>query len=499
MTALQTDRLSATEHFKNSKAEALQPVLKRAGIGAARVIPILIQGETGVGKEVLASAIHEMSGRKGKLIAVNCAAIPADLAEAEFFGHQKGAFTGAITSREGYFRAANGGTIFLDEVGELSLPLQAKLLRVLQEKKVKPVGSDEEHKIDVRIITATNRDLKGMVSEGTFRKDLLYRLNVLTLHMPSLADRSEDIPLLANHFLALHRDEYGFPDLTIDEKAMAKLKAFSWPGNIRELSNVIASSAINAISEERNIILENDIELESSSEAPTLSKVSNDIVRLPASTISTGPFVIAKSILTEAELNMLALESPSARIVFNAACDSMSKIELRAYASIVLRHASQKISAEKLADLDGVSEAVIVRALATARNAVAGKLRDSGYEDLASSPIIRKRAYQTPDQDDTPYAFFNDSVIEKLEPGIIEQINAASLLLNRKNYYEACWFISTPPHVRRKTFDATPELDGANFDGIKKATETFQKLHRVVKGTDVRYREITCSGPALTV
>lgn len=489
MTASQSRTSAAVEHFKNSRAQVLQPILKRATIGAGLSIPILIEGATGTGKEVLANTIHEMSKRPGKMIAVNCAAIPADLAEAEFFGHQKGAFTGAVTVREGYFRAANKGTLFLDEVGELALPMQAKLLRVLQEKKVKPVGSDEEHAIDVRIITATNCDLDAMVEEGKFREDLLFRLNVLSLHMPSLADRPEDIPELTRHFLSLHEKNHGFPSITIDENAVVKLQQFGWPGNIRQLSNVIASSAINAIAEGRYEILSSDIELEKAvkkpvkSIAPKTENGSSDVK------MSSGPYVVNKSIITDAELRMLALESPSARIIFKAACDSMSKVELRAYSSIILRHASEKISPEKLADMEGLSEGIIRDALIKGRIAVSTKLREGGYDDLVDGPVLRKRTYQSPDQDGRLYSYFNETIIQSLSPEDAQKVKAASLLLNRRDYHQVCWFMTTPSHIRRKAFAATPELASTNYGGVKKAVETFQELNARLMKNDERYAD----------
>ena len=196
----------------------------------------LIRGETGTGKELMARLIHLIGPRKaGPFVEVNCAAIPENLFESELFGHEKGAFTGAVSKRRGRFELAEKGTIFLDEVGELPLHLQAKLLRTLQEKKVTPVGSEKDVDVDARVLTATNKALKKMVEEGTFREDLFFRLNVLELIVPPLRERKEDITDLISHFLA----QYAATPKTIDDQAMAQLVKYKFPGNVRELEHLI--------------------------------------------------------------------------------------------------------------------------------------------------------------------------------------------------------------------------------------------------------------------
>ena len=196
----------------------------------------LIRGETGTGKELMARLIHLIGPRKdGPFIEVNCAAIPENLFESELFGHEKGAFTGAVSKRRGRFELANGGTIFLDEVGELPLHLQAKLLRTLQEKKVTPVGSETDICVDARVLTATNKDLKKMVEEGTFREDLFFRLNVLELVVPPLRERREDIAELIRYFL----EKYASSPISFDDQAMAQLVKYQFPGNVRELEHLI--------------------------------------------------------------------------------------------------------------------------------------------------------------------------------------------------------------------------------------------------------------------
>jgi len=200
---------------------------------------VIIYGKSGTGKELVARAIHYNSPRKDKpFIAVNCSAIPESLLESELFGHEKGAFTGAISSRKGLFEEANGGTIFLDEIGDMSLAMQAKLLRVLEEKEIRAVGSDKPKKVDVRVIAATHKNLEKAVKEGTFREDLFYRLNVIPIYLPELRERVEDIPLLVEYFLKKYNEEAG-RNVRISREALACMMKYSWPGNVRELENLI--------------------------------------------------------------------------------------------------------------------------------------------------------------------------------------------------------------------------------------------------------------------
>ena len=208
---------------------------------------VLVLGESGTGKEMVARAIHENSPRRDKpFVAINCGAIPAELLESELFGHEKGAFTGAISARKGRFEMAEGGTLFLDEIGDMSLPMQVKLLRVLQEREFERVGGTQTVKVDVRLISATNRDLEQLIEAGQFREDLYYRLNVFPVHLPPLRDRLQDLPELTTHFIAkfTRRGMTQSPGMTA--AAMAKLSAYSWPGNVRELENIIERAMILA-------------------------------------------------------------------------------------------------------------------------------------------------------------------------------------------------------------------------------------------------------------
>ncbi len=236
--------------FKNKKILEVYKIIHKI---APKDINVLITGESGSGKEVIAKIIHKLSNRaKNPFIAVNCAAVPENLFESEFFGHEKGAFTGAISSRKGKFELANNGTLFLDEVGEIPLHLQGKLLRALQEKVIERVGSEKLIPVNVRIISATNKNLKEMVKQGKFREDLFFRLNVIEINLPPLRERKEDIPVFIEYFLKKFSDE----DIKISPEAMDLLLKYNYPGNIRELENII-SRAVALCSD--NLITPNDL------------------------------------------------------------------------------------------------------------------------------------------------------------------------------------------------------------------------------------------------
>ncbi len=223
-----------------SRSNCMAELLTEAKMVAASDASVLIRGESGSGKELLAQAIHRASPRAAKpFVAVNCSAIPEALLESELFGHVKGSFTGAVANHRGLFVTADGGTLFLDEIGDMPPSLQVKLLRVLQERSVRPVGASQSVPVDVRILSATHRDLDAAMAEGQFREDLYYRLNVVSLHLPTLGERREDIPLLANHFLARLSEKYGKRFNGFAPDAMKALTTTSWPGNVRQLHNVV--------------------------------------------------------------------------------------------------------------------------------------------------------------------------------------------------------------------------------------------------------------------
>ena len=229
------------------RSRAVMDVLKRAELVAASRSTVLITGETGTGKELVARAIHARSGQRDMpMIKVNCAAIPDTLLESELFGHVRGAFTGASFTKKGRFALADGGTIFLDEIGTISMAVQAKLLRVLQDREFEPLGAERTEKVDVRVIAATNRDLRQMVAAEKFQEDLYYRLNVIPIVLPALRERREDIPMLVDHFLRRFARDSGKRIEDVEQSLMAELERYDWPGNVRELENTIERAVVLA-------------------------------------------------------------------------------------------------------------------------------------------------------------------------------------------------------------------------------------------------------------
>jgi Nif-specific regulatory protein len=227
------------------RSRVIQDVIRQAERVAETRSTVLILGETGTGKELLARAIHDRSAQRNMpLIKVNCAAIPDTLLESELFGHVRGAFTGAATNKKGKFALADGGTIFLDEIATMSPSLQAKLLRVLQEREFEPLGAERSQKVEVRVIAATNRDIKRLVEDGRFLEDLYYRLNVIPLILPPLRERREDVPVLVEHFLRKHAQRSGRRVNEIRDDALQRLMAYDWPGNVRELENTIERAVV---------------------------------------------------------------------------------------------------------------------------------------------------------------------------------------------------------------------------------------------------------------
>jgi transcriptional regulator with GAF, ATPase, and Fis domain len=246
----EVDKASMFEEIVGA-SPALTRLLSRVSKVAGSDSTVLITGETGTGKELVARAVHKRSRRASRaFVAVNCAAVPRDLIASELFGHEKGAFTGAVQRRLGRFELADGGTIFLDEVGELSSDTQVALLRVLQEREFERVGGRDPIRVDVRVIAATNRDLSAAVTDGTFRQDLLYRLNVFPLEVPALRERREDIPVLVEYFIGRYARDAGKTFRRVAKRTLDRLRSYSWPGNVRELQNVIERSVIVSETEE---------------------------------------------------------------------------------------------------------------------------------------------------------------------------------------------------------------------------------------------------------
>ena len=235
-TALEERFTFANIIGKSGKMQEIFSIVQRI---ARTTSTVLISGESGTGKELIARAIHYNSGRRGKFVSINCGALPETLLESELFGHERGAFTGAIREKRGLFHEAERGTIFLDEIGETTLAMQIKLLRVLQERSVRKVGANVETPVDVRVLAATNRDLSESIQKGTFREDLFYRINVIPIELPPLRQRRDDIPVLVEHFISKFSDAIGVPHKRISADAMRAIEKYPWPGNVRELENVV--------------------------------------------------------------------------------------------------------------------------------------------------------------------------------------------------------------------------------------------------------------------
>ncbi|ESS72369.1 transcriptional regulatory protein ZraR [Methyloglobulus morosus KoM1] len=280
------------DHFKTiiGQSPALDALIRSAKIAAATDVTILLNGETGTGKEVLANAIQQASPRANKpFITLNCAALPESLIESELFGHRKGSFTGATGNTGGLFRAADGGTLFLDEINSLPISIQAKLLRFIESGECLAVGDTQPYRVDVRIIAASNVDLNLQIADGTFRRDLYFRLNVVPLHLPSLAQRVSDIEILVKHFMKLFEREHGITTPQFSNNTLKALKAYNWPGNIRELRNLCERLCIllaGKIIEPENLPLEFNVQKPNAGQPKfTLPATGLDLDELEASLI----------------------------------------------------------------------------------------------------------------------------------------------------------------------------------------------------------------------
>jgi two-component system nitrogen regulation response regulator GlnG len=279
-------QLTVEEHQDSivGKSAALQQVFKMIGRVSHSDAPVMITGESGSGKELVARAIHHYSQRSAKsFLAINCAAIPEQLLESELFGHEKGAFTGATGQRIGRFEQSIGGTLFLDEIGDMPIQLQSKILRVLQGGEFSRVGGNETLRTDVRIVAATNKNLEQEVAKKTFREDLFYRLNVVRIQLPPLRQRIEDIRLLAEYFLQKVALQKHLPRLQISEEAVRVLESYSWPGNVRELENTIQRACVLATSD---LLLPKDIPLGTSERSELASEVASPVAAAPLTTES---------------------------------------------------------------------------------------------------------------------------------------------------------------------------------------------------------------------
>ena len=261
------------------KSERMRRVFSMIEKVAETDVTVLILGESGTGKEMVAQEIHRRSAhRSGEFVAMNCAAMPAELIESELFGHEKGAFTGAASRRKGKFEAANGGTILLDEIGDMSLTTQAKVLRVLEERRVERLGGDSSTPVDVRVISATHKDLDAEITGGRFRQDLYYRLRVVTIDLPPLRERREDIPILANDMLTRYASLYGLRCREIDPEAMRRMVQYDWPGNVRELRNAVERAVVMTNDERLGV---DDLPPELERSTPRAAETSGDALELP--------------------------------------------------------------------------------------------------------------------------------------------------------------------------------------------------------------------------
>ncbi|WP_281646625.1 sigma-54 dependent transcriptional regulator [Parendozoicomonas sp. Alg238-R29] len=276
---LSQTKTRATKIKMLGNSASIQTLKKQIVRIARSQAPVYINGESGTGKEIVARIIHEQGPRNDQpFIAVNCGAIPSELMESEFFGHRKGSFTGAVSDKTGLFQAAHGGTLFLDEVADLPLHMQVKLLRAIQEKKIRPVGSQQEVSVDIRILSATHRDLSREVQEERFRQDLFYRINVIELKVPPLRDRGDDIILLAKYFLTRLGDECDTPPPELSEEAIQALSSYNYPGNVRELENILERAFTLC---EEDIIEPADLYLNNQSRIQTSENTEEEIVATP--------------------------------------------------------------------------------------------------------------------------------------------------------------------------------------------------------------------------
>ncbi|MEC8333768.1 MAG: sigma-54 dependent transcriptional regulator [Verrucomicrobiota bacterium] len=327
------------------RSRAMRDIYKQLGRIASQSVTVLVRGETGTGKELIARAIYQHGHRAHEgFIAVNCAAIPENLLESELFGHEKGAFTGASYTRVGRFEQAHGGTIFLDEIGDLDQSLQVKLLRVLQERTIQRLGSSKNIPVDVRVIAATHRNLESMISEGTFREDLFYRLNVISVEIPALRDRREDIPDLVIYFLQKFAAEYGLLTPNFSKKAAQYLTQLEWPGNIRQLQNVISKALLNSKSKTLDVEHFDEIIKESKISANKQDQLKK-IIENEFNRVASNEIDAALPILTEKferEVYTMAIERSGGNQAKAARLLGVSRFTLREKLKLYGKHPNTK-------------------------------------------------------------------------------------------------------------------------------------------------------------
>jgi len=317
-----------TDDLIIGRSPAMQDVYKLIGRVARADAPVLITGESGVGKEVVSNAIHKFSRRaKAEYVAINCAAIPSNLLESELFGHEKGAFTGAVNQRIGRFEQCHGGTLFLDEIGDMPLEVQSKLLRVLQSGEFSRVGGNQTLQADVRILAATNKRLEEEVENGAFREDLFYRLNVVRIHIPPLRQRLEDIRLLAEHFLAKRSEGGRGRPMQFSREATEMLEGYHWPGNVRELENLIQRACVLASG---NVILASDLPFDqasrSESERVVLDRAAKRFLHAAAST-NVSPVALALRVLSETARRETGSDEEAAKLLGISREDLLSHVD----------------------------------------------------------------------------------------------------------------------------------------------------------------------------
>jgi DNA-binding NtrC family response regulator len=323
-----------TDDLIIGRSPAMQDVYKLIGRVARADAPVLITGESGVGKEVVSNAIHKFSRRaKSEYVAINCAAIPSNLLESELFGHEKGAFTGAVNLRIGRFEQCHGGTLFLDEIGDMPLEVQSKLLRVLQSGEFSRVGGNQTLQTDVRILAATNKRLEEEVEHGTFREDLFYRLNVVRIHIPPLRQRQEDIRLLAEHFLAKRTEGGRGRPMQFSKEAIEMIEGYHWPGNVRELENLIQRACVLASG---NVILGSDLPFDQASrnesERVILERAAKRFLQ-SAALAKASPVALAMKMLAETALRETGDEAKAAAILGISKDEFLAYVETRSIGS----------------------------------------------------------------------------------------------------------------------------------------------------------------------